>query len=99
MGRSSTAAPAGEDVRAAWRDDFAQNHGRVDGAMRETARSAVCGDEEGTVRVEGYRDRRYQREGSGPEASVRQNRADLALCRGWASPGLFTTTHLRDRGQ
>src|SRR6202011_1432215 len=35
VGRSSAAAPAGKDVRAAWHPDLAQNHGRVDGAMRE----------------------------------------------------------------
>src|SRR5947209_4333272 len=81
MGRSSAAAPAGEDVRAAWRNDLAQNHGRVDGAVREAARSALSGDEEGTVRVKSDWYGRHQREGARPQASVRPNWADLAVCR------------------
>jgi hypothetical protein len=57
VGRSSAAAPAGKDVRAAWHPDLAQNHGRVDGAMRETAGSLVPVDEEGCVGIQGDRHR------------------------------------------
>ena len=37
--------------------------------------------------LQGDRHRRYQREGAGPETSVRQDRADLAVCRRCASSG------------
>src|SRR5450755_4479181 len=87
MDRSPTAAPAREDVRAAWYRHLAQNHGRVDGAMCGTARSFVPIDEEGAVTFQGDRHRRYQREGAGPETSLCQDRADLAVCRRYVSSG------------
>ena len=37
--------------------------------------------------LQGDRHRRYQREGAGPEASVRPDRADLAVCRRCSSSG------------
>src|SRR5690349_20837210 len=39
IGRLSAAAPGREHVRTTRGDDLAQNDGRVDGAMRATARS------------------------------------------------------------
>ena len=95
MGRSSAAAPAGEDVRAAWRRDLAQDHGRLDGAVRGTARSSVPVDEEGAVELQGDRHRRYQREGAGPETSLCQDRADLAVCRRCSPSGDRVRLHAR----
>src|SRR5581483_4999115 len=46
MGRRPAAAPAGEDVPAAWHRHLAQDHGRLVGAVRGPARSFVPVDEE-----------------------------------------------------
>ena len=44
--RPSTAAPAGEDLRAPGRTDLAQDDGRMVAAGRRTARSSVSGSQE-----------------------------------------------------
>jgi hypothetical protein len=79
VGRSSATTSAGKDVRTAWRADLAQNDGRLDGAMRGAARSVVRSGEEGSILFQVHRHRRYQRESTGSQASVREDRTDMAV--------------------
>ena len=69
-GRPPAAAPAREDLRASWGRDLAQDHGRLDGAVRRSARSFVSVAEKGAVQFQGDRHRRYGREGAGPQTAV-----------------------------